>query len=106
MKKVNKRKNASFNKLKKYWTISLKGFQEILIKSLETYTKNKVNILITLQNLNRYKQLSHVQIENLKQIFTKISNFFKDLFSKASKTATLSAADIQAHLMREKLTRQ
>ena len=86
--------------------MDLKGFQEILLKSLETYTKNKVNISVTLQNLNRYKQLSHVQIENLKQIFTKISNFFKDLFSKASKTATLSAADIQAHLMREKFAEQ
>ena len=91
--KVNKSKNASVNKLKKYRTISLKGFQEILLKSLEKYTKNKTNILVTLQNLNRYKQLSHAQIENLKQIFTKISTFFKDLFPKASKTATFPAAD-------------
>ena len=104
--KVNKSKNDSVNVLKKYRTTSLKGFQEILLKSLETYTKNKANILVTLQNLNRYQQLSHVQIENLKQIFTKISNFFKDLFPKASKTATLSAEDIQAYLMREKLAEQ
>ena len=91
---------------KKLKTRSFKGFQEILLKSLETYTKNKVNISVTLQNLNRYKQLSHVQIENLKEIFTKISNFFKDLFPKASKKVTLSAADIQAHLMREKFAEQ
>jgi ribosomal protein S3 len=80
--KINRSKNASFNKLKKYWTMDLKGFQEILLKSLETYTKNKVNISVTLQNLNRYKQLSHVQIENLKQIFKQLRNFTKNSFFK------------------------
>ena len=62
--------------------MDLKGFQEILLKSLETYTKNKVNISVTLQNLNRYKQLSHVQIENLKQIFKQLRNFTKNSFFK------------------------
>lgn len=62
--------------------MDLKGFQEILLKSLETYTKNKVNISVTLQNLNRYKQLSHVQIENLKQIFKQLRNFTRNSFFK------------------------
>ena len=80
--KLKNKKNISFKKVKPYSTTSLKGFQEILLRSLETYTKNKINIFITLQNLNRYKQLSNSQIENLKQIFKQLRNFVRNSFFK------------------------
>lgn len=60
----------------------MKEFQEILIKSLETYTKNKVSVSVTLHNLNRYKNLSRFQIKNLKQIFKQLRNFVRNPFFK------------------------
>jgi RNA binding exosome subunit len=79
---MKNKKNSPLNKFKPYLAMDLKGFQEILLKSLETYTKNKINISVTLHNLNRYKQLSHAQIENLKQIFKQLRNFVKNSFFK------------------------
>ena len=54
------------------------GFERIS----RNLTKNKVNISVTLQNLNRHQQLLHVQIKNLKLIFTKIPDLFEKLFPK------------------------
>lgn len=82
LQKMKNKKNSPLNKFKPYLAMDLKGFQEILLKSLETYTKNKINISVTLHNLNRYKQLSHAQIENLKQIFKQLRNFVKNSFFK------------------------
>lgn len=67
---------------KPYSAGSLKEFQEILIKSLEAYTKNKILVSVMLQNLNRYKNLSRIQIEDLKQIFKQLRNFVKKSFFK------------------------
>lgn len=61
---------------------NLKSFQEILIKSLETYTKNKIHISVTLQNLNRYKNFSHIQFKNLKEVFKHLRVFVKNSFFK------------------------
>jgi len=46
------------------------------------YTKNKVNISVTLQSLNRYKQLSQTDIENLKTLFKQLRKFVKNSFFK------------------------
>jgi len=71
-------------KLKKQGTITkpknIKGFYEILLESLATYTENKTNISVTLQNLNRCK--SHSQIKNLKTVFKQLRRFVKNPFFK------------------------
>ena len=46
------------------------------------YTKNKVNIYVTLQNLNYCKQLSNTQIKNLKIIFKHLRKFVRNSFFK------------------------
>jgi hypothetical protein len=53
-----------------------------LLKSLETYTKNKIDISVTLQNLNKYKHLSHDQFKDLKRIFKQLRIFSKNSFFK------------------------
>ena len=82
VQKIKNKKSSSFDKLKPCITVGLKGFQEILLESLITYTKNKINISVTLQNLNRYKQLSRVQIKNLKIIFRQLRKFVRNSFFK------------------------
>ena len=82
LQKTKIKKNAAFDKLNTYSATNLKEFQEMLLRSLEMYTKNRINISITLQNLNRYKNLSHIQIESLKQIFRQLRNFVKNSFFK------------------------
>ena len=82
VQKMKNRKNLSVDNFNPYWTVNLKGLQEILLESLATYTRNKINIFVTLQNLNRYKQLSHVQIENLKIIFKQLKKFVRNSFFK------------------------
>jgi len=62
--------------------VNLKGFQEILLESLITYTKNKVNVSVTLQNLNCYKRFSHTQMKDLKMIFKQLRKFVKKSFFK------------------------
>jgi len=62
--------------------LGLKGFQEILLESLIKYTKKKIDISVTLQNLNRHKQLSSNQLEGLKKIFKQLRKFVKNSFFK------------------------
>ena len=80
--KLKKTKNIQFKKFKPHLKTDLKGFQEVLLKSLETYTKNKIDISITLQNLNKYKHLSHDQFKDLKRIFKQLRIFSKNSFFK------------------------
>ena len=54
----------------------------MLLESLTRYTQNKINVFVSLQNLNRYKQLSTTQIENLKLIFRQLRKFVKNSFFK------------------------
>lgn len=61
------------------WTTE---FQEILTESLAIYTKNNVNILITLQNLNVQKRLQYFQFKNLKFVFKQLKKFVKNKFFK------------------------
>lgn len=78
--KVKNKRNLSLKSFKA--NQSLKKFQEILIESLASYTKNKVKISVTLQNLNRYKRLSHAQIKNLIVIFKQLKKFVRNSFFK------------------------
>lgn len=80
--KIKIRKNLSPGKMNVSMGINLKGFQEILLESLATYTKNKINISVTLQNLNHSKQLTHAQIKNLKIVFKQLQKFVKNSFFK------------------------
>ena len=58
-----------YHKSNPWLALGLKGFQDILLESLIKYTKKKIDISVTLQNLNRHKQLSSNQLEGLKRIF-------------------------------------
>jgi hypothetical protein len=52
-----------YHKSNPWLALGLKGFQDILLESLIKYTKKKIDISVTLQNLNRHKQLSYNQLE-------------------------------------------
>ena len=80
-KEKNKANLLSY-KFGKNQTISLKEFQEILLENLAKYTKNKVNICVTLQNLNSAKQLSQSQIKDFKSTFRQLRKFVKNSFFK------------------------
>ena len=80
--KVIIKKNILLDRVKSYSAVGLKKFQEILLKSLNAYTKNRICISITLQNLNRHKNFSYAQIKGLKQIFKQLRNFVKKSFFK------------------------
>lgn len=81
-KKVKNKINLLSSKLGKNQTISLKEFQEVLLESLARYTKNKINISITLQNLNNSKQLSQNQIKDFKITLRQLRKFVKNSFFK------------------------
>jgi ribosomal protein S3 len=80
--KILIKKNVSWMKFKQYSATNLKEFHQILMKSLKAYTKNKICVSVTLQNLNRFKNLSHIQMKGLKQIFKQLRNFVKNSFFK------------------------
>lgn len=82
LQKVKNKESIRCKKLKLNLKTDLKDFQEILLKSLKTYTKNKINVSVTVHNLNRYKQLSKNQINNLKDIFKQLRSFVKNSFFK------------------------
>lgn len=80
--KIKNIKNVLFNESALNKTTTLRGLQEVLIESLAAYTKNKVNISLTLQGLNRSKQLSDNQIQNLKLVFKQLKKFVRNPFFK------------------------
>lgn len=82
IQKVKSKKSLSCYKTNHGLALGLKGFQEILLGSLLKYTKKKIDISITLQNLNRHKQLSSNQLEGLKRIFKQLRKFVKNSFFK------------------------
>ena len=51
-----------------------------MLESLYIYTKKKINISIKLQNLNKKKQLSYIQIENYKIVFKQLKKFVRNSF--------------------------
>lgn len=82
IQKVKSKKGFSYHKSNPWVAFGLKGFQEILLESLIKYTKKKINISVTLQDLNRHKQLSSNQLEGLKRIFKQLRKFVKNSFFK------------------------
>lgn len=80
--KIKNRKNFSFYNFKTGQTGNLKEFQEILIESLAAYTKNRISISITLQNLNRCKRLTAAQIKDLIGVFKQLKKFVRNSFFK------------------------
>lgn len=81
-KKLKNRVNVLSGKFNKNQAINLIEFQEILLESLAEYTKNKINISLTLQNLNSTKQLSQNQIKDFKVTFKQLRKFVKNSFFK------------------------
>ena len=80
--KIKNKKNVSLNSHSSCQTVGLKGLQEILIESLATYTKNKINISLTFQSINRSKQLSYDQVKNFKIVFKQLRKFVRNPFFK------------------------
>ena len=81
-KKLKNLVNVLSGKFNKNQAINLIEFQEILLESLAEYTKNKINISLTLQNLNSTKQLSQNQIKDFKVTFKQLRKFVKNSFFK------------------------
>ena len=82
IQKIRNIKSSSFNEFRLYKITNLKEFQEILLESLVKYTKNKMDISVTLQNLNCHNQLSQIEVESLKIIFRQMRKFVKNSFFK------------------------
>jgi len=82
IQKIKNKKGSSFGKFNTYLMVNLKGFQEILLESLVTYTQNKINVSVVLQDLNCCKQLSRAQIEDFKVIFKQLKKFIRKSFFK------------------------
>lgn len=82
IQKVKSKEGLMYHKFNPWLALGLKGFQDILLESLIKYTKKKIDISVTLQNLNRHKQLSYNQLEGLKRIFKQLRKFVKNSFFK------------------------
>ena len=82
IQKVKSKEGLMYHKSNPWLALGLKGFQDILLESLIKYTKKKIDISVTLQNLNRHKQLSYNQLEGLKRIFKQLRKFVKNSFFK------------------------
>jgi hypothetical protein len=85
MKIIKKIKNTlSHKKFQTKQTSHLNNFGEVLLESLSIYTKRKVNIALTLQNLNTnsHSQLKKEKTENLKSVLLQLKKFVKNIFFK------------------------
>ena len=85
MKIIKKIKNTlSHKKFQTKQTSHLNNFGEVLLESLSIYTKRKVNIALTLQNLNTnsHSQLKKGKTENLKSVLLQLKKFVKNIFFK------------------------
>jgi len=80
IQKVNAKQCSTGRESSPWVAPSLRGFQEILLESLIKYTKRKIDVSVTLQNLNRHKQLSYSQLEGLRRIFKQLRKFVKNPF--------------------------
>lgn len=82
IQKVTIKKGLLSTKSNPSLAVGLKKFQDILLESLMKYTKNKIDVSVTLQNLNRYKQLSYTQTESLKILFKQLRKYVRNSFFK------------------------
>lgn len=62
--------------------LTLNLFKELLLEILTIYLKKKINIFITLQNLNNFKKLSNFQIKDLKIVYKQLKKFARNSFYK------------------------
>lgn len=82
LQKIRMKKGLLSTKSNTFLAVGLKKFQDILLESLIKYTKNKIDVSVTLQNLNRYKQLSYTQVESLKILFRQLRKYVRNSFFK------------------------
>jgi len=82
IQKIKIKKGLLMTKSNQCLAVGLTRFQDILLGSLMKYTKNKIDVSLTLQNLNRYKQLSYTQTENLKVLFRQLRKYVRNSFFK------------------------
>lgn len=85
IKKIQKtkiKKGLLSTKSTSFLAVALTKFQDILLESLMKYTKNKIDVSLTLQNLNRNKQLPYTQIEGLKILFRQLRKYVRNSFFK------------------------
>jgi len=82
IQKIKIKKGLLSGKSNSFLGVGLKKFQDILMRSLIAYTKNKIDVFVTLQNLNRYKQLPCTQTENLKIILRQLRKYVRNSFFK------------------------
>jgi len=81
VKKMNKKNTPSYGLNVKQTTV-LKKFEDVLLESLNLCTKEKINIFIKLQNLNKCKQFTYSQIKNCKIVFRQLKKFIRNSFFK------------------------
>ena len=62
--------------------LDLKKFEDLLLESLDMFTKKKLTISVKLQNLNKGKQLSVNQIDIYKIVFKQLKKFVNNPFLK------------------------
>ena len=57
-------------------------YEDLIVTVKKGMRKNKIDVSVTLQNLNRYKQLSHTQTESLKILFRQLRKYVRNSFFK------------------------
>lgn len=82
IQKIRIKKNLLATKSDGFSAVGLKRFQDILVASLVKYTRDKIDVYVTLHNLNRYKQLPYTRIESLKILFRQLRKYVKNSFFK------------------------
>lgn len=80
--KRSSKKNKLFYSLSTKQTMVLERFEDVLLESLNLYTKKKLHISIRLQNLNKTKWLSYDQVQNCKIVLRQLKKFSRNSFFK------------------------
>lgn len=78
----NTKKNILNSRFVTKQELILNNFKEMLLESLTIFTKRKININITFQNLNATKQLSSDQKKKLTTVYKQLRKFSKNSFYK------------------------
>lgn len=78
----NTKKNILNSKFDTKQELILNNFKEMLLESLTIFTKRKININITFQNLNATKRLSFDQNKKLTTIYKQLRKFSRNSFYK------------------------
>jgi len=78
------KKTLCYKKFQTKQIFYLNNFGEVLLESLSVYTKKKINIAFTFQNLNSnlHSELKTQQTKDFKNILLQLKKFVKNLFFK------------------------